>query len=127
MEGESLMDKAELDSLRHAFVADDLDPENKLGPASESSRITGCLECTEDEGHPLHRRNDGSPVSRARFSYSGADDERYRAVDGQWVMMLGELDPSEYERAETGPMYRFRADNGFAGDAFADELKEEHS
>lgn len=119
------MKKAELDVLRHAFVADDLDPENKLGPAPESSRITGCLECTYDEDHPFHRRSDGSAVKRARFSYSGTDDERYRGVDGQVVTVLDELEPSEYDRAETGPMYRFRADNSFVGDAFADELREE--
>ena len=119
-----MTETAKLNELRHAYVADDLDPENKLGPAPESARIEGCLECGEDYEHQLHVNADGSRTRRARFSYSGQDDERYRAVSGQWVTVLGELPAHEYERAETGPMFRFRADNGFMGEAFADELGE---
>jgi len=112
------------DLERHQFVADDLDPENKLGPVPEASRIEGCLECTESEDHPVHLTDDGSPVRIRRFTYSGQDKPEYRAVSGGWVTVLGPLHPDKYDRAETGLMLRFRAENGLMGEAFANELSE---
>lgn len=46
---------------------------------------------------------------------------------GQEVTILGELDPSAYDRAEVGTMYRVRFPDGYTADAFAEELTPEQA
>ena len=41
---------------------------------------------------------------------------------GQEVTILGELEPSTYDRAEVGTMYHVRFPDGYAADVFAEEL-----
>ncbi len=60
------------------------------------------------------------------FDSHGADSELMHR-DGQRIEVVGKLSPSEYDEAETGPMYRIRFADGFSTDAFADEIVIEYA
>lgn len=53
----------------------------------------------------------------------------FTTVDTEWadrsghaVTVLGEIDPTTYDRDEVGPMFRIQFADGIQADAFGDEL-----
>lgn len=58
------------------------------------------------------------------FDSHGADSG-LKHRDGTVAEVIGPLDESQYDKCETGPMFRIRFADGFQTDAFADEIKEE--
>lgn len=65
-------------------------------------------------------------TGRALFRYSGAADvlPSHAKHSGQVVSIVRPLTAGEADLEEVGPMFRIRADDGWEGDVFGDELTE---
>lgn len=54
---------------------------------------------------------------------SHGGDSQLNHRNGERIFVIDELDPSEYDREEVGPMYRVMFEDGFEVDAFEDEIE----